>query len=564
MLHTHLVKTGFNVDIYASTALTDMYMKLHLLDDAAKVFVEMPERNLASVNAVISGFSHNGYFREAFLVFRELGVERLKPNSVTIASVLAGCENVIHGLQMHCWAIKLGVDADVYVLTSVVTMYSNCGKLISATKLFERTRNKNVVSYNAFISGLLQNGAPRVVLDVFKDMRAISHEQSNSVTLVSVLSACSSILFLQFGRQIHGLIVKFMLDMDTMVGTALVDMYSKCGCWQQAYNIFKELNGNRNLITWNAMIAGMMLNGQSDNAIELFELLESERLQPDSATWNSMVSGFSHLGKGIEAFKFFVKMQPAGISPSLKSITSLLQACSALALLSHGKEIHGHAIRTDISSDEFMATALIDMYMKCGHCQLAQRIFDQFEIKPSDPAVWNALISGYGRNGENESAFEIFNQMLEERVQPNSSTFNSILSVCSHTGLVDKGWQVFKMMNRDCGLNPTPEHFSCMVDLLGRSGQLEEARELIKEIPQPSASVYASLLGASRHHLNFELGEEMAKKLSVLEPENPAPLVILSNMYAEQGRWSDVERIREMIDKRGLKKLPGYSSTEAT
>ncbi|KAK9276841.1 hypothetical protein L1049_006378 [Liquidambar formosana] len=344
-----------------------------------------------------------------------------------------------------------------------------------------------------------------------------------------------------------------------MVGTALVDMYSKCGCWRWAYDVFKELGGSRNLITWNSMIAGMMSNAQSETAIELFEQLESEGLEPDSATWNSMISGFSQLEKGVEAFKFFNRMQLAGIVPSLKSVTSLLPSCSALSALLCGKEIHGHAIRTDISNDEFMATSLIDMYMKCGHSSWAQRIFNQFEIKPDDPAVWNAMISGYGRNGENESAFKIFNQMLEERVQPNSATFISILSVCSHAGWVDKGWKVFRMMNNDCGLNPTPQHFSCMVDLLGRSGWLEEARELIQEIPQPSASVFASLLGACRHHLNSELGEEMAKKLSEMEPENPAPLVILSNIYAEQGRWKDVERVRELINDRGLIKLPGYS-----
>ncbi|KAF3966054.1 hypothetical protein CMV_009811 [Castanea mollissima] len=559
ILHTHLIKTGFSSHVYAATSLTDMYMKLHLLHDALKVFDEMPERNPTSFNAVISGFLQNGYSREAFSVFKQVGFGTFRPNSETISCLLLACESVQHGMEMHCWAIKLGVETEVYVATSIVTMYSNYEELVSATKVFEGTRNKSVVSYNAFISGLLQNGVPRLVLDVFKDMRECSVEVPNSVTFVLVLSACASLRYLRFGRQVHGLIMKTVKEFDATLATALVDMYSKCGCWHLAFDAFKELDGIRNLITWNSMICGMMLNAQSETAVELFEQLECEGLVPDSATWNSMISGFSQLGKGVEAIKYFKRMLSAGIVPSLKSITSLLPACLDLSALQCGKEIHGHAIRTDISSDEFIATALIDMYMKCGYHDLARRIFDQFDRKPDDPPFWNAMISGFGRNGQSESAFEIFDRMQEEKVQPNAATFISVLSVCGHTGQVDKGWQVFRMMSKDYGLKPKPEHIGCMVDLLGRSGRLGEAQELIQELSQPPASVFASLLGACKYHLDSEVGEEMAMKLAELEPENPTPLVILSNIYAESGRWGDVERIRGIMNNKGIRKLPGSS-----
>ncbi|KAL0003972.1 hypothetical protein SO802_011533 [Lithocarpus litseifolius] len=536
-----------------------MYMKLHLLHDALKVFDEMPERNPTSFNAVISWFLQNGYSREAFSVFKQVGFGTFRPNSETISCLLLACESVRHGMEMHCLAIKLGVETEVYFATSIVTMYSNYEELVSATKVFEGTRNKSVVNYNAFISGLLQNGVPRLVLDVFKDMRECSVEVPNSVTFVLVLSACASLLYLRFGRQVHGFIMKTVTEFDATLAIALVDMYSKCCCWHLAFDAFKELAGIRNLITWNSMICGMMLNAQSENAVELFEQLECEGLVPDSATWNSMISGFSQLGKGIEAIKYFKRMLSAGIVPSLKSITSLLPACSDLSALQRGKEIHGHAIRTDISSDEFIATALIDMYMNCGYHDLARRNFDQFDRKPDDPAFWNAMISGFGRNGENDSAFEIFDRMQEEKVQPNAATFISVLSVCGHTGQVDKGWQVFRMMSKDYGLKPKPGHIGCMVDLLGRSGRLGEARELIQELSQPSASVFASLLGACKCHLDSEVGEEMAMKLVELEPENPTPLVILSNIYAEFGRWGDVERIRGIMNNKGLRKFPGSS-----
>ncbi|ONI30726.1 hypothetical protein PRUPE_1G269600 [Prunus persica] len=559
ILHTHLMKTGFSADVYSATALTDVYMKLHLIGDAVKVFEEMPERNLASLNAVISGFLHNGYCTEALRLFKNVGPGGFRPNSVTIASMLSACGTVEHGMEMHCLAVKLGVESDVYVATSVLTMYSNCGGLFSAAKVFEEMPIKNIVSCNAFISGLLQNGVPHVVLDIFKKMRACTGENPNSVTLLSVLSACASLLYLRFGKQVHGLMMKIEVELDTMLGTALVDMYSKCGCWQLAYGTFKELNENRNLFTWNAMISGMMLNAQNENAVELFEQLESEGFKPDSVTWNSMISGFSQLGKAIEAFVYFRRMQSAGVVPSLKSITSLLPACADLSALQCGKEVHGLAVRTSISNDLFISTALIDMYMKCGQSSWATRIFDWFQIKPNDPAFWNAIISGYGRNGDNESAFGIFDQMLEAKVQPNAATFTSLLSMCSHTGLVDKGWQVFRMMDRDFGLKPNPAHFGCMIDLLGRTGRLDEARELIQELSEPSGAVLASLLGACESHLDSQLGKEMAIKLSELEPENPTPFVILSKIYAALGRWEDAEKIRELMNDKTLRKLPGFS-----
>lgn len=559
IIHTHLIKTGFRSDVYAATSLTVMYMKLHLLRDALKAFDEMRERNLVSLNAVISGFSQHGYHDEAFCMFKQVVFATFRPNSTTVSSLLSASESIERGTGIHCWAIKLGVETDDYVATSIVTMYSDYEDLVSASKAFEGIPNKIVVSYNAFISGLLQNGVPRMTLDMFKDMRERSVEGPNSVTFVLVLSACASLHYIRFGRQVHGLIMKSGIQFDAMLATALVDLYSKCGCWKVAFDVFKELDGSRNLITWNSMIAGMMLNAQSENAVELFKQLESKRLVPDSATWNSMISGFSQLGRGIEAIMYFKKMVSAGIVPSLKSMTSLLPACSDLSALQCGKEIHGRAIRTNINSEEFIATSLIDMYMKCGRYLLGQRIFDQFDRKTADPAFWNTMISGCGRNGENETALKIFDQMLEAKVQPNGATFVSVLSVCSHTGQIEKGWELFRMMTKDYGLKPKPEHVGCMVDLLGRSGELDEARELIQELPQPSASVFASLLGACKFHLNSEVGEEMAIKLSELEPENPTPFVILSNIYAAFGRWRDVERIRGIMGDKGLKKHPGFS-----
>ncbi|CAJ1931725.1 unnamed protein product [Sphenostylis stenocarpa] len=567
ILHAHLFKTGFHYDTYASSALTAAYAVAprHFLD-ALKVFDEMPQPNVVSLNAALSGFSQNGRSREAIRVFRRIGLGPLRPNSVSIACMIGVPHvGVNHVALMHCCALKLGVEFDVYVATSLVTAYFKCEELTSATKVFEELPVKSVVSYNAFISGLLQNGVLHLVSDVFREMmREVCLEcKLNTVTLVSVLSACGRLRSVRFGRQVHGLIVKLEAGDEVMVVTALVDMYSKCGFWHSAFDVFTGVEGDRrNLITWNSMIAGMMLNKESERAVDMFRRLEYEGLKPDSATWNSMISGFAQQGMCGKAFKYFREMQTVGVSPCLKIVNTILSTCADSSLLRHGKEIHGFAIRTDINRDDFLATALVDMYMKCGHASWAREVFNEFDAKPDDPAFWNAMIGGYGRNGDHESAFEIFNKMLEASVRPNSATFVCVLSACSHTGQVDRGLQVFRMMRREYGLQPKPKHFGCIVDLLGRFGQLGEAQGLVKELAEPPASVLASLLGACRCYLYSNLGEEIAMKILDIEPENPTPLVVLSNIYAGLGRWKEVERVRGMITDKGLDKLSGLSMTE--
>ncbi|ESQ33047.1 hypothetical protein EUTSA_v10003832mg [Eutrema salsugineum] len=558
-LHAHIIKTGFFVDYFTATALVSMYMKVKQTTDALKLLDEMPERGIASVNAAVSGLMENGFTREAFRMFGEARVSGSGTNSVTVASVLGGCVDIERGMQMHCLAMKSGFEMDVYVGTSLVSMYSRCGEWILAAKMFEKVPHKSVVTFNAFISGLMENGVPHLVPSVFNLMRKFSSEEPNAVTLINAISSCASLLNLQYGRQIHGLVTKREFRFDTMVGTALIDMYSKCRCWKSAYDVFTEMKDTRNLIAWNSAISGMMINGQHEVAVELFEQLDSEGLKPDSATWNSLISGFSQLGKVFEAFKFFQRMLLVVMVPSLKCLTSLLSACSDIWVVKNGKEIHGHVIKATAERDIFVWTSLIDMYMKCGLSLSARRIFDGFEPKPKDPVFWNVMISGYGKHGECESAIEIFDLLRDENVEPSLATFTAVLSACSHCGDVEKGSQVFRLIREEYGFKPSTEHIGCMVDLLGRFGRLREAKEVIDQMPEPSSSVYSSLLGACRQHLDPVLGEEVAMKLAELEPENSAPFVILSSIYAALERWQDVESIRHVIDEKQLVKLPGIS-----
>ena len=221
---------------------------------------------MASVNAVVSGLAYNGHVGEAF---RTLGSGRcgdFRPNSVTVAGLLSACESVGCADALHCWAVKLGVQTDVFVATAVLSVYSRSKDAALVRKVFEEMPERNLVSYNTYVSALLQRGLLREALDVFKEMMESFGERPNRVTLVSVVSACASVSCVLLGRQVHGLAIKLELELDVMVGTALVDMYSKCGCWRPAYEVFEELRGVRNLVTWNAIIWGLMLNAQSERA----------------------------------------------------------------------------------------------------------------------------------------------------------------------------------------------------------------------------------------------------------------------------------------------------------
>ncbi|XP_008787519.3 pentatricopeptide repeat-containing protein At2g02750 [Phoenix dactylifera] len=559
-LHAHIIRCGFETHIYTATALTGAYMKLRLLQDALKMFDRIPNPTLPSFNAIISGFSQCGHFEESLRAFKRLRMEGFRPNSVTIASVLPACGTSEQGKQLHGLSIKMGHESDGYVATALLTMYSNCADLGPARRVFALIDEKNIVSYNAMISGFLRNGAFSMALDLFREVTTLHGQQTNSSTLLSILSACSKLLALLLGKQIHCYYLKYEVGDDVKIETALLDMYCKCGSVELADRVFSKIK-DRNLVTWNTMISGLLSNGCPEIAMKLFHRLRSEGFKPDMTSWNVLIYGFSQQGNVAEAFRFFSQMQLEGAAhPSLDSITSLLQACSSISDLQHGKEIHCHVIRTRADyGDEYFQTALIDLYMKCGRSLHARRIFGGNERKSGDPALWNAIISGYGKNGENGLALEIFRIMREQKVEPNSATFLVLLSVCSHTGQVEKGWELFKMMSRDYGINPTAKHFGCMVDLLSRAGKLAEAWKLIQEIPEPSASVYSSLLGACGCYSDAALATVMADRLSKLEPKSPTPLVILSNIYAGQGRWNDVGKLRKMMLDRGLYKVPGCS-----
>lgn len=263
-----------------------------------------------------------------------------------------------------------------------------------------------------------------------------------------------------------------------------------------------------------------------------------------------------------EALKSFQQMQLAGVKPTSISVVSILSACAQLTTLQPGKEIHGYVVKSGIECDAFVGNTLIDMYTKCGNLEDSGKVFDNMHQRTA--VSWTAMIAGYGMYGQAEKALTLFNQMLEEDTKPNDITFICVLSACSHAGLVKEGLQYFNVMNEKYHIAPSMKHYACIVDLLGRAGQLYEAEKIINSMPfEPNAIVWGTLLSACKIHGNTELAEQVAECLLELQPGNAGNYVLLSNIYATAGRWGDAMKVRKLMDDRGLKKKPGFSWIEA-
>eukprot|EP01018_Ginkgo_biloba_P022914 Gb_33051 [translate_table: standard] len=561
-IHDCVKETGLESNVFVGSALVDMYAKCGSLENARQVFDKISQRNnvtwnamisgyaqsghcevtfkllcqmqqagekpnVVTWNAVISGYSQNGYHDEALKIFRQMQMIPVKPNSVTMTSVLPSCANSANlqqGKELHGYIIRNGLDSEGIVGCALVTMYSKCESIGDGRRIFDNMSQSIVPSWNAMIAGYAQNGHCDEALKLFHEMQ-VEGIKANTVTLASILPSCASLTALRHGKEIHGYICRSGFETDIFVQNALVAMYSKCGSIGNARQVYDRVS-KRSLVTWNTMIAGYVQNGHSNEALRLFRQMQLAVVKPDPIT-----------------------------------ISSVLPACGYLAALQKGKEIHDYIVKSEFRLNVFVGNALIDMYSKCGRIEDARCLFD----KMSERSVvsWNAMISGYGMHGHAEAALTLCYQMQQAGMKPNHITFIAILSSCSHAGLVAKGLQYFYSMSQEYYITPCVEHFACMVDILGRAGHLDKAHDIIKEMPlEPDAGVWGALLGACRIHKNVELGELAAQHLFELEPETPGYYVLLSNIYAEAGKWDGVARVRTMMKERGVKKQPGCSWIE--
>jgi pentatricopeptide repeat protein len=351
--------------------------------------------------------------------------------------------------------------------------------------------------------------------------------EPNEFTFATVLTSCIGSNGLNLGRQVHCFIIKTGFESYIYVGSSLLDMYAKAGRIHEAHGVFENLPVR------------------------------------DVVSCTAIISGYAQLGLDEEALELFRRLQIEGMSSNYVTYASVLTALAGLAALDHGKQVHSHVLRSELSSYVVLQNSLIDMYSKCGSLTYSRRVFDSM---PERTAIsWNAMLMAYSKHGMGREVVELFELMRDEnKVKPDSVTILAVLSGCSHGGLEEKGLDVFyEMENGKIGVEPEIEHYGCVVDLLGRAGKLEEAVNFIEDMPfEPTAAIWGSLLGACSVHSNVEMGESVGHRLLEIEPENSGNYVILSNLYASAGRWEDVRTLRKLMKEKAVKKEPGRSWIE--
>uniref|UniRef100_J3MBW9 Pentatricopeptide repeat-containing protein n=1 Tax=Oryza brachyantha TaxID=4533 RepID=J3MBW9_ORYBR len=523
-LHCTVVTAG-GADSFVMNCLVDMYAKAGDLETARKVFDRVPDRNVVSWTSMLSGSIQNGFAEEGLVLFNEMRKDSVDPSEYTMASVLSACA-MLAGLHQGRWihgsVIKHGFSANSFVSASLLDMYAKCEKVEDARRVFDELESVDLVLWTAMIVRYTQNKCPLDALQLFLHKKFASIVPG-SFTIPAVISASAQLRNLSLGRSIHGIGVKLGTMESAMVRNALVDMYAKCQALPDANSIFERI------------------------------------LIKDVVAWNSMMAGYSENGMANESLVLFNQMRMQGLSPDAISVVNAISACVCLADLHVGKSFHTYTVKYAFMSDIYVNTALLNLYNKCADLLSAQRIFNDMTDRNS--VTWSAMIGGYGMQGDLAGSIGIFNEMLKDNVHPNEVVFTSILSACSHTGMVTAGKEYFDSMARHFNITPSMKHYACMVDVLARAGNLEEALEFIQNMPmKASISVWGSFLHGCKLHSRLEFGEEAIKKLAGLHPETPDFCVLMSNLYNSYGRWDKSQNIRRWMQEQGLVKLPGCSS----
>ncbi|KAL5973709.1 hypothetical protein ACLOJK_030365 [Asimina triloba] len=530
-LHSHVARCGMLSDPFTAAALVDAYGKCWSPQDALKVFNEMPQRIVDAVSwtALISSFSANGLVNQAVQTFAHMRHTDDCVDAVTVAAVLSALdpevlgstENCLfYGQMIHSVVAKCGFGLNIRLANTLVHMYSRCGAVHAASAVFEEIpfKQRDVVSWNTLISGFVLNeGNAGRAVSMFHDMVAAA-VIPNRVTLIALFKSCAD-----FG---HIETCRWVYSNDVTVSTALLDMHAKCGNLELAKQIFDAIHG-KNVVCWSAMIAGYGQSSSPEEALRLFQ-------------------------------QMLLVVRPNAIT-----MVSVVAACSELGISRVGKVVHKFVIATGLENYSRVASALIDMYAKCGDIKLAQKVFYNIDDTYKSMVSWSAIIGAEGLHGEGRQALCLFEEMQLSGFAPNAVTFVSLLSACSHAGLVDEGKSYFRSMWKDYGVAPNTKHYTCMVDILGRAGCLHEAHDLIISMPvEADLAIWGSLLGACRLHGNWVLGQIVEEQLLKLEPCNVGHHVLLANIYSEAERWEDVVRIRMGLRKSGLRKIAGRSLVE--
>ncbi|XP_059306858.1 pentatricopeptide repeat-containing protein At5g66520-like isoform X1 [Lycium ferocissimum] len=485
----------------------------------------------------------------------------------TVACLIENCKSMRELKQIHSHITTSPhlFITDRWFLISRLIFFctvSQSGSLSYANTVFKLVPRKTLFIYNAMIrayASRIHDPTSSQPLILYKQM-LFDAITPDSITFPFVLKHCANRIDGFVGPSVHAHVVKFGFHSDVFVQNSLISLYSQCGSVENARRVFDEMS-NRDIVSWNSIIIGCLRKGELDMALELFRRMKKRNI----ITWNSIITGFVQGGRPKEALKLFYEMQVSDdgmVSPDKVTIASVISACASLGAVDQGKSVHDYLNRSGMECDMVIATALVDMYGKCGSVSRALDVFRA--MKNKDVLAWTVMISAFAINGNGIEAFELFLEMEAAGVRPNAVTFTALLSACAHSGLIEIGRWCFRVMKHAYHIEPQVQHYACMVDILGRAGLFDEAEGLIRSMPmEPDVFVWGALLGGCQMHRNFRSGEKVAWYLITLEPLNHAFYVNLCDIYAKAGRFDHVKEVRALMKKKGIEKLvPGCSTIE--
>ncbi|XP_068640384.1 pentatricopeptide repeat-containing protein At4g04370 [Aristolochia californica] len=624
-IHQHIIVHGYMTDVYIASSLIHMYARRGDISQAHNTFSQMHMRNVVPWTAIVSCYALKGDMSRAFSIYNQMRQQSIQPNSITFLSLLSGISELVYLQCVHACIVRYGFEFDIMVANSLLNIYNRCREVKFARKLFEAMSLRDIVSWNSLISGYAQNGCLKESVDLLNKMRTIETGPDQQ-TLASVASVVANEGDLRLGKSIHAQVIVSGIQSDKYVVTTLIGMYLKYRETNTAFQLFDQVE-TRDVISWTGMISGLVQSNQADVALLVFYRMLRSSAVPSSATiastlaacahlgslivgssihgyvtrqklkldipaynslltmyakcghlirshalfdsmkyrdvvsWNAIINGYAQHGHLYEAFLLFNKMRMLGEKPDSVTVVSLLQACACLGVLHLGKQVHNFIVRNVLNSSIKVGTGLVDMYSKCGNLQTAQRCFNG--MPHQDIVSWSALIAGYGSHGKGEKALKLYSDFLQTGMKPNHIIFLSVLTACSHAGLVSEGLAVYQSMTEDFSIKPNMEHHACLVDLLCRARQLEEAYSLVVEmLPGPTSDILGILLDACKTQKTAKLGEVIAKRILELKPVNAGNYVQLAQCYASMGRWDGVGEAWTKMRSLGLKKTPGWSFIE--
>ncbi|MFQ6670895.1 hypothetical protein Gotur_035617 [Gossypium turneri] len=542
------------------------------MDVAHRLFDKMSKPNLVSYNSLISGYTQMGAFDKALQVFVEARKACLKLDKFTYAGALNVCAQTWDlklGKLIHGLILVSGLIEKAFLTNSLIDMYCKCECVDQARFLFENSQELDEISWNTLIAGYVRLNKKEEILKLLISMHRNGLEL-DTYTMGSVLKACctNTDVGIMCGKMLHGCIMKLGFDIDIVVGTALLDMYAKNGELNSAIKTFKSMP-NRNIVMYNAMISGIM---------------ETESISKECTN---------------EACRLFFEVQRQGLKPSKFTFSSMLKACIAVEDFVYGKQIHAQICKYNLQSDEFIVSALIELYSLMGSTEDGLKCF--ISTPRRDIVLWTSMIAGYIQNGQFEKypdvvswsvmicscaqhgcakdALNLFGLMKEHGIRPNHITYVGVLSACSYGGLVEEGLKYvnvalhpiiskficsfycryFESM-KDDGVEASIEHYCCVVDLFSRAGRLAEAENFILASGfKNNPIMWRALLSSCRVYKDTVAGKRAAMKVIELEPQDSSSYVLLHNIYADAAVEPLAARIRELMQQRGVRKEPGLS-----